>query len=237
MNPSIFPNPKDCTTASRSELFIHTLAVMFICTPIGKRPKPHESVARSRARACQPSASERVVDLVRPKRNERMPSGRRDGEKNREKARRIPTARAPPRVIARTARRGPIVARFASRETPRFYPRGSPPPRRAGAARRANATRRHATRARTKPKRFDARRRRASSPVVVETSSSRPRSTADRFAGCGFFAPKRRVVTRQTRWDTKRKASGRRASGTHRESHDERARESEDADRITRDDR
>lgn len=201
---------------------------MFICNSSGNDPNP-TSQSRVLALVRVNHPSERVVDLVRPKRNERMPSGRRDGEKNREKARRIPTARAPPRVIARTARRGPIVARFASRETPRFYPRGSPPPRRAGAARRANATRRHATRARTKPKRFDARRRRASSPpVVVETSSSRPRSTADRFAGCGFFAPKRRVVTRQTRWDTKRKASGRRASGTHRESHDERARESED---------
>ena len=146
---------------------------MFICIPSGNDPNP-TSQSRVLALVRVNHPSERVVDLVRPKRNERMPSGRRDGEKNREKARRIPTARAPPRVIARTARRGPIVARFASRETPRFYPRGSPPPRRAGAARRANATRRHATRARTKPKRFDARRRRASSPpVVVETGRRR----------------------------------------------------------------
>ena len=143
---------------------------MFICIPSGNDPNP-TSQSRVLALVRVNHPSERVVDLVRPKRNERMPSGRRDGEKTREKARRIPTARAPPRVIARTARRGPIVARFASRETPRFYPRGSPPPRRAGAARRANATRCRATRARTKPKRFDARRRRRSvarsSPVVT----------------------------------------------------------------------
>jgi len=201
---------------------------MFICIPSGNDPNP-TSQSRVLALVRVNHPSERVVDLVRPKRNERMPSGRRDGEKNREKARRIPTARAPPRVIARTARRGPIVARFA-RDPAVLSARIAPPATRGRrATRERDATSRDAGANET-----ETVRRASSSPFGRafagrrHRSSSRPRSTADRFAGCGFFAPKRRVVTRQTRWDTKRKASGRRASGTHRESHDERARESED---------
>ena len=209
---------------------------MFICNSSGNDPNP-TSQSRVLALVRVNHPSERVVDLVRPKRNERMPSGRRDEEKKPEKARRIPTARAPPRVIARTARRGPIVARFA-RDPAVLSARIAPPATRGRrATRERDATSRDAGANET-----ETVRRASSSRVVAarrrrDRSSSRPRSTADRFAGCGFFAPKRRVVTRQTRWDTKRKASGRRASGTHRESHDERARESEDADRITRDDR
>jgi len=186
---------------------------MFICIPSGNDPNPtSQSRVLALVRVNHPRASASSISSALNETNGCRVDAETEKKRNRKSAtyphRASATASDRPNRPTRTDRRA-----VRARETPRFYPRGSPPPRRAGAARRANATRCRATRARTKPKRFDARRRRRSvarSPPVVTETSSRPRSTADRFAGCGFFAPKRRVVTRQTRWDTKRKASGRR---------------------------
>jgi hypothetical protein len=86
---------------------------MFICIPSGNDPNPtSQSRVLALVRVNHPRASASSISSALNETN----GCRVDAEtekKRPEKARRIPTARAPPRVIARTARRGPIVARFA----------------------------------------------------------------------------------------------------------------------------
>ena len=202
---------------------------MFICIPSGNDPNPtSQSRVLALVRVNHPRASASSISSALNETNGCRVDAETEKKRNRKSAtyphRASATASDRPNRPTRTDRR-------AVRARPRGFIRADRPPRDARAPRDARTRRGVARRGRE-------RNRNGSTRVVVAVrsrvaagrrhrSSSRPRSTADRFAGCGFFAPKRRVVTRQTRWDTKRKASGRRARRTHRESHDERARESE----------